>query len=152
MILTSPIFEDGGGIPVKYTCDGGGINPELQIQNVPEEARSLVLIMHDPDAPDPKAPRPDGFTHWVVWNISPRTELIKTESVPPGSTEGKNDAGNPSYAAPCPHKGTHRYVFHLYALDAALDLPADSSAEKLKKEIKKHLLAETALTGTYQRQ
>jgi len=151
MILTSPIFEDGGGIPVKYTCDGGGINPELQVQNVPEEAQSLALIMHDPDAPDPKAPRPGGFTHWVVWNINPRTELIKTESVPPGGIEGENSAGKASYAAPCPHIGRHRYVFHLYALRIALDLPAGSPVAEVKKNIEKNLITEATLTGTYQR-
>jgi Raf kinase inhibitor-like YbhB/YbcL family protein len=146
MILTSPIFENGGAIPVKYTCDGGGINPELQIQNVPSGAKSLALIMHDPDAP-----RPGGFTHWVVWNIDPETTIIKTESVPPKSIEGMNSAGNTNYVAPCPHQGTHRYIFYLYALDSAIDLPVGASLESVKKEIEKHLLAETELMGTYQR-
>lgn len=146
MILTSPIFKNGGAIPKKYTCDGGNINPELQIQNVPDKAKSLALIMHDPDAP-----MLGGFTHWVVWNIDPRTTVIKTESVSPGSIEGTNSAGTVSYAGPCPPKGTHRYIFYLYALDAVLDLPAGALAEVVRKDIEKHLLAKTELKGTYKR-
>lgn len=146
MILTSPIFENGATIPVKYTCDGGGINPELQIQNVPDEAKSLALIMHDPDAPIA-----GGFTHWVVWNINPRTTIIKTESVPSGSVEGTTSAGSAHYVAPCPHQGTHRYVFHLYALTIMLDLPSGVSVGRVKKEIEKNLIVETELMGTYKR-
>src|SRR5271157_1153410 len=106
MLLTSPSFEQGTAIPRKFTCDGGGINPELQIQNVPENTRSLTLILHDPDAPIP-----GGFTHWVVWNIDPKTVLIKEESVPPGAREGLNGARRESYAAPCPPPGhgVHNY-------------------------------------------
>ena len=147
MILTSPIFQIGAAIPKKYTCDGGGINPELQIQNVPEDAKSLALIMHDPDAP-----MLGGFTHWVVWNIDPKTTAIKTESVPPSSIEGTNSAGSPNYFPPCPHQGMHHYIFYFYALDAVLDLPEGASAEVLKKEINEHLLAKIELMGTYQRQ
>jgi hypothetical protein len=159
MILTSPVFENGATIPKKYTCDGGGINPELQVQNVPDEAKSLALIMHDPDAPSrilpdktsEGAPMPGGFTHWVVWNIDPKTTVIKTESVPPGSIEGTNSAGTVNYVGPCPPKGTHRYIFYLYALDAVLDLPTGVPAESVKKEIEKHLLAEAELMGIYKR-
>src|SRR5258708_53854 len=111
MILTSPSFNDGETIPQKFTCDGGDINPELQIQNVPEGAKSLALILHDPDAP-----MKDGFTHWIVWNIDPATTVIKQESVPPGSVEGRNDAGRNSYIGPCPRAGTHHYHFQLHAL------------------------------------
>ena len=127
MLLTSPSFEDGGMIPKKFTCDGGNINPELIIQNVPAGARSLALIMHDPDAPYPAAPRPGGFTHWVVWNIPPETTVIKQESAPPGAREGMNGAGS-GYAGPCPPppSAAHRYQFHLYALDAPIDLPETS--------------------------
>ena len=146
MILTSPLFENGAAIPRKYTCDGGGINPELQIQNVPDGAKSLALIMHDPDAP-----RPGGFIHWVVWNINPRTMVVKTESVPPESIEGMNSAGTANYVAPCPHQGTHHYIFYLYALDAMIDCPAGAAVDFVKKEIEKHLLAKTELMGTYKR-
>ena len=151
MILTSPSFENGEMIPKKFTCDGGGINPELQIQNVPAGAKSLALIVHDPDAPDPAAPRPGGFLHWTVWNIDPRTTLIKEESVPPGSVEGKNGAGETGYFNPCPRKGTHRYRFKLYALDAMLDIPDSVTLSVLEEEIRSHLLAETELVGLYSR-
>ena len=147
MLLTSPAFEDGGMIPQKYTCDGGDINPVLEIQNVPGEAQSLALILHDPDAPVA-----GGFTHWVVWNIDPGTSLIKDESVPPGSEEGMNGAGKNGYMGPCPPPGApHHYHFQLYALDAKLDLPGTATGNDLLKEIAKHKIAETELVGLYGR-
>lgn len=146
MILTSPSFEDGAAIPRKFTCDGGDINPELSIQNVPDGAQSLALIMHDPDAP-----RQGGFTHWVVWNIDPATMFIKQESVPPGSVEGKNGAGKTGYMGPCPPSGAHHYEFRLYALDAMLTLPESADKNALAGEIKKHRMDETVLTGLYAR-
>ena len=148
MILTSPSFENNAVIPRKFTCDGGDINPELQIQNVPAAAQSLALIMHDPDAPGP-----GDFTHWVVWNINPATPLIKEESVPPNATEGVNSAGKVGYLGPCPPPGhgTHHYEFRLYALDASLNLPATMKAAELEAEMKKHLLETTELVGLYER-
>jgi Raf kinase inhibitor-like YbhB/YbcL family protein len=146
MILTSPAFEHDGLIPKKYTCDGGDINPELQVQNVPAEAKSLALILHDPDAP-----MPGGFTHWVVWNISPGTTLIKDESVPPGSIEGRNGAGRIGYIGPCPPSGTHHYHFQLYALDGMLDLPATAMLADVQAEIDSHLIEKTDLVGLYAR-
>ena len=147
MILTSPSFEDGGTIPKKFTCDGGDINPELLIQNVPEDAASLAIIMHDPDAP-----REGGFTHWVAWNIAPTTTVIKEESVPPGGVEGLNGAKRSGYMGPCPPPGSpHHYEFHLYALNAMLALPESADKPALEREIKKHLIEEAALTGLYGR-
>lgn len=146
MLLISPSFEDGGYIPKKFSCEGGNINPELQIENVPENAKSLALILHDPDAPIAH-----GFTHWVVWNIAPRTALIKQESDPPGSEVGKNGAGKNAYVGPCPPSGTHHYEFHLYALDSMLDLPSSTNKTELESAIQKHLVAETMLTGLYQK-
>ena len=147
MILTSPSFKDGESIPSKFSCEGGDINPELQIQNVPEKAKSLALILHDPDAP-----REGGFTHWVVWNIAPRTTLIKEESVPPGSTEGLHGAGRPGYVGPCPPSGTHRYEFRLYALTKKLDIPETSGMKDLESAMKGIILEETKLIGLYQKQ
>jgi Raf kinase inhibitor-like YbhB/YbcL family protein len=147
MILTSPAFNDGETIPRKFTCDGGNINPELEIQNVPPAAQSLALILHDPDAPVP-----GGFTHWVMWNIAPATELIKEESIPPGSVEGNNGAGKLGYASPCPPigHGVHHYEFYLYALDvAALDLPSGAAAGELESAMKGHVIEETKLVGLY---
>jgi Raf kinase inhibitor-like YbhB/YbcL family protein len=147
MIITSPSFDDGNTIPKKFTCDGGDINPELLIQNVPAEARSLALIMHDPDAPTA-----GGFTHWTVWNIDPATTLIKDESIPSGSVEGSNDAGRVGYFGPCPPPGApHHYHFQLYALDAILDLPEAAPAAALWKEIEKHVVANAELVGLYGR-
>ncbi len=144
MLITSPSFEDGAAIPTKFTGDGGDINPELQIQNVPPEAASLALVVHDPDAPIP-----GGFYHWLVWNIDPRTMLVKEESVPPSAVEGANGAGHAGYTGPKPPSGTHRYEFHLYALDDFLDLPEGASIEELQSEIEKHKIDESVLIGTY---
>ena len=146
MIITSPAFDDNGNIPKKYTCDGGEINPELQIQNVPAGVRSLALIMHRPDAP-----MPGGFTHWVVWNIDPHTSAIKEESVPPGALEGKNSGGKIGYAGPCPPTGVHHYHFQLYALSEMLTLPSGSSASDLQKQIEQHLIEQADFVGLYSR-
>ncbi len=148
MLLTSPSFRDGADIPKKFSCEDDNINPELQIQNVPEDTRSLALIMHDPDAPIA-----GGFTHWLVWNIDPTTILIKEESVPPGAVEGSNGAGKASYVGPCPPRGhgAHHYHFKLYALDTMLDLPPTTRASGFEAAGAGHILAETELVGTYGR-
>src|SRR5258708_1061946 len=127
MILTSPSFDNNTSIPKKFTCEGGNINPELHIQNIPEEAKSLALILHDPDAPVP-----GGFTHWVVWNIAPTTAIIKQESTSPGSVEGKKGAARLGYDGPRPPSGTHHYEFRLYALDVMLDLPETAGKAELE--------------------
>jgi hypothetical protein len=148
MILTSPSFENNAAIPKKFSCEGGDINPELQIQNVSADAKSLALILHDPDAP-----LPGGFTHWVVWNIKPTTLVIKEESIPPDADEGMNGAGKVGYMGPCPPPGhgIHHYQFRLYALDALLDLPGTAKAADLEAEIEKHLIEATELVGLYER-
>jgi Raf kinase inhibitor-like YbhB/YbcL family protein len=148
MILTSPSFENDAAIPKKFTCDGGEMNPEFQIQNVPENAVTLALVMHDPDAPTAR-----GFTHWVVWNIDPKTVLIKEESVPPGAIEGLNSAHAAQYQGPCPPHGhgVHHYHFKLFALDVALDLPKTAESRELDRAMEGHILAETELVGTYER-
>lgn len=146
MILTSPIFKDGEKIPPKFTCDAGNINPELQIQNAPKGAKSFVIIMDDPDAPN------GTFVHWLAWNIDPSISVIKEESRVPGSVEGKNSAGKTGYTGPCPPPGKpHRYFFHLYALDRKLDLSADAGVSDLKHEIEEHTLNEAVLMGIYGR-
>lgn len=148
MILTSPSFEDGAKIPRKFTCDGGDINPELQIQNVPAGTQSLALIMHDPDAPIE-----GGFTHWVAWNIDPATPLIKEESVPPGACEGTNDAGKLGYMGPCPPAGhgDHHYQFRLYALDQPLELAETATIHEVQAEVDKHVIDSAELIGLYGR-
>jgi Raf kinase inhibitor-like YbhB/YbcL family protein len=148
MLITSPSFKDGEKIPIKFSCDGGDINPELQIQNVPVEARSLALIVDDPDATHGGT-----FTHWFTWNINPATQFIKEESVPPGAQEGTNDFGNISYGGPCPPKGNnpHHYHFKLYALDAMLNLSQGAGKSALEAEINKHLITKAELVGLYRR-
>src|SRR3989344_756414 len=172
MLITSPSFKAGENIPKKFACDGfdklttdgstspalneveglttgGGMNPELHIENVPVEAKSLVLIVDDPDAT-----RGGTFTHWLVWNINPSTAVIKEESVPPGAVEGVNDFGNIGYGSPCPPKGAnpHHYHFKLYALDGILKLSKGAAKDALGAEIGKHLVAKAELVGLYQRQ
>ena len=148
MLLTSPSFENNAAIPRKFSCEGGDINPELQIQNVPEGTESLALILHDPDAP-----MPGGYTHWVVWNINPATTVIKEESVPPGAMEGMNSGSKVGYVGPCPPPGhgAHHYQFRLYALDTNLDLPETTKAADLEAEIERHLIEPTELVGLYER-
>jgi Raf kinase inhibitor-like YbhB/YbcL family protein len=148
MILISPSFDNNSNIPRKFTCDGGDINPELQIQNIPPGTKSLALIMHDPDAP-----RVGGFTHWVVWNINPLISVVKEESVPPGSVEGMNGAGKTGYMGPCPPTGSaHHYHFTLFALDRVLDLDSNTKIESVQQAIKEHLLDSAELIGLYARE
>ncbi len=148
MLLTSPSFNHNEKIPPKFTCDGGNINPELHIQNVPPEAKSLALIVDDPDAVGDRT-----FTHWLIWNIDPKTEVIKQESVPPGSSEGQNGAGKVGYIGPCPPDGKpHRYFFKLYALDiVALMIEETPNNEMLEKMIGSHVIEKTEFIGIYER-
>jgi len=145
MKLTSSAFEQNQPIPKKYTCDGQDINPPLKIEDVPENTKSLVLIVDDPDAPM------GTFTHWLVWNIDPKTTLIEENSVPEGAIQGVDDFGRNSYGGPCPPFGTHHYHFKLYAIDTQLDLSPSSKKSDLEKAIEGHILDWTELIGTYQR-
>jgi Raf kinase inhibitor-like YbhB/YbcL family protein len=144
MLLTSPSFQNGGMIPTKFSCDDGGVNPELEIQNVPPSAASLALIVHDPDAP-----LAGGFAHWVVWNIDPGTTVVKEDSVPSGSVEGNNGAGKLGWTAPCPPSGTHHYHFMLYALGSRLVLPQGASDTALMAAMQGNIITQTDLVGLY---
>lgn len=160
MTLTSPSFHNQESIPQKFTCDGGDISPELQVQNVPTEAKSLALIVDDPDATGGVT-----FTHWLVWNIAASKEaslapsgrdpiiIIKEDSVPPGAVEGKNDFPKVGYGGPCPPRGSkpHRYFFKLYALSSMLNLKEGAGKAELESEIQKYLLDKTELIGLYGR-
>lgn len=147
MILTSPVFKNNESIPRKYTCDGGDINPELLIQYVPEDTKSLALIVDDPDAPG------GTFTHWTVWNINPKTTVIKEESVPPGSTEGTTSFGRVGYGGPCPPPGKpHRYFFKLYALNvASFQLETSWTKNILEDSMRDHIISQAQLIGLYGR-
>jgi Raf kinase inhibitor-like YbhB/YbcL family protein len=149
MKLTSPAFEHGGKIPSKYTCDGENINPPLTISDVPSEARSLVLIMDDPDVP--KHLRGDGmWDHWVVFNIPATIRDIK-EGKEPGGTPGIGTGGNLDYYGPCPPDREHRYFFKLYALDAELDLPEKTTKQGVERAMEGHVIAKAELMGRYER-
>jgi len=150
MVLTSPVFQEGGRIPSGYTCDGIGISPPLAWSGAPEGTKSVALIIDDPDAPR------GIFTHWVIFNI-PATDNRLSENVPPsgilsnGATQGSNSGGRIGYTSPCPPSGTHHYVFHLYALDTRLNLQAGATKQDLLIAIAGHILAEAQLTGLYSR-
>ena len=145
MKISSSAFANNSFIPSKYTCDGQDINPSLKIENVPAEAKSLVLIVDDPDAPM------GTWVHWTVWNINPETTEILENSLPKEAVEGMTDFGKPGYGGPCPPSGTHRYFFKIYALDRILALEKGSSLEKLEEEMKDHILDKAQLIGFYQR-
>jgi len=151
--LSSSAFSDGGKIPTKYTCDGDDVSPPLSIENAILGAKSLALIVDDPDAPG------GVFVHWVVWNIPSNTTSIP-ENVPytevvgslDGAKQGVNDFGKLGYRGPCPPSGPpHRYIFKLYALGTMLGLGAGASKAELEDAMNGHILDETTLTGKYGR-
>lgn len=145
MTISSPAFAPGNPIPSKYTCDGDNVNPPLLIADAPDDAESLVLIIHDPDAPA------KDWGHWLVWNINPRAKEIAEASIPTNSTEGMTDFGRPGYGGPCPPSGRHNYHFKLYALDTTLDLDETATRAELEEAMMGHTLAEAELIGTYER-
>lgn len=143
--IASKAFPHNSMIPAAHTCDGADESPPLSIRDVPEEARSLALIVDDPDAPAKT------WVHWVVWNIGAETKEIPAGSVPPGALQGRNDFGRPGWGGPCPPSGTHRYFFKLYALDALLPLPPGASKAQLEEAMKGHVLGKAELIGLYRR-
>lgn len=146
MKIESTAFKNNELIPQEYTCDGKNINPLLLISDVPENAKSLVLIVDDPDA------SAGTWVHWTVWNIDPEVTEIPENSVPEGSVEGVTDSGRPGYSGPCPPPGTHRYFFKLFALDTTLNLSPSVRAVDIEKEMEASILAEAQLVGLYSRQ
>ena len=145
MKVSSPSFSDGGYIPQKYTCDGENIFPTLEFSDVPEEAKSLAIIMDDPDAPGGR------FTHWIVWDIPANvTEIEEGEDLP--YPQGINNFGVIGYRGPCPPEGsTHRYYFRVYALDTFLNLPEGSTRGDVMDAMSGHILAKATLMGKYGR-
>ena len=149
MLLTSAAFQAEGAIPSKFTCEGQDVSPEFSWRDAPPETKTFAFVLHDPDAP-----RAGGFTHWLVYNIPANTGHIgegvpKQEKVPDLGLQGKNDSGKVGYMGPCPPSGTHRYVAHLYALDAELPLAPGASHEELSSAMEGHILAQAELAGTY---
>ena len=144
MKLTSSAFTHNGNIPSEFTCDGSNINPPLSITDVPANAKSLALIVDDPDAPV------GVWDHWIVFNINPSLNEIKQNTQPQG-TPGKNSGDRNSYQGPCPPSGTHRYFFKLYALDATLNIPEGSTKKQVESAMQNHILAKSELIGLYKR-
>ncbi len=145
MKISSPAFKHNEMIPSKFTCDGADVNPALMIEGVPAEAKTLALIVDDPDAPR------GTWVHWVVWNIDPKTKEIKENSVPAGAKQGMTDFRQKNYGGPCPPPGTHRYFFKLYALDTVLDLGTNADKAKLEAAMKGHIIGQAELIGRYGR-
>jgi len=144
MKLTSPAFEHNKEMPSEYTCDSNDLSPELNIEDIPKNAKSLVLIMDDPDAPMRT------WDHWIVFNIGPNTKTINKGEEPNG-IGGKNSWGRTGYGGPCPPSGTHRYFFKLYALDSTLSLEEGTSKNVIENAIEKHIIEKTELIGVYKR-
>lgn len=155
MKLESPAFSHEGEIPARYTCEGEDVSPPLSWSGVPEGARSLALVVDDPDAPDPRAPKTT-WVHWVLVDLPPQTrglpEGVGGEELPAGARSGRNDWQRTGYGGPCPPVGRHRYFHKLYALDVTLpDLEQPTKAE-LVQAMRGHVLAQGVLMGTYQKQ
>jgi Raf kinase inhibitor-like YbhB/YbcL family protein len=154
LTLTSEAFTAGGEIPSQYTCQGDDSSPPLQWSGVPEQARSLVLIVDDPDAPDPAAPRMT-WVHWVLYNL-PATAGglpagVSSADLPAGSEEGVNDWKRPGYGGPCPPVGRHRYFHKLYALDTRLEGLKRPTKAAVEAAMQGHIIAQTELVGHYRK-
>ncbi len=149
MEISSSAFEDGGKIPSIYTCDGKNINPPLEIKGVPTEARSLVLIMDDPDVPA-FVRKDQMWVHWIIYDIPPETRVLKENSMPPG-IQGTGTGGNQQYEGPCPPDREHRYFFKLYALKSLLKLKPGATKGQVEEAMKGHILKKAELMGRYVR-
>ena len=154
LILSSTAFSQQGSIPTRYTCEGKDISPPLSWSDVPEGTQSFSLIVDDPDAPDPKAPRMT-WVHWVLYNL-PATarelpEGITSGALPAGTKEGQNDWNRTGYGGPCPPIGRHRYFHKLYALDTVLPDLQKPTKPQLQKAMDGHVLAHAELIGTYKK-
>lgn len=139
------MFENNTKIPDKYTCEGANINPPLSILNVPQNTKSLVLIVDDPDAPAKT------WIHWTVFNIDPTVSEVPQNSVPKGGIEGMTDFGRPGYGGPCPASGVHRYFFKLYALDLIFEPSLSADKKTIEEKMKGHVLEKAEIIGLYER-
>ena len=144
MNISSPDFADGAKIPKACARLGGNQRPPLEISDVPAEAKSLVIICHDPDAPGR-----DGFYHWTVWNLPPETTEITADTLPNGAVEGITSWGRSGYGGPQPPFGTHRYQFFVYALNTVLGIPATTKPQALSAAMQLHIVDQAVLTGMF---
>ena len=154
MQITSPAFANNGSIPTKHTCEGPDVSPALAWSGAPAGTKSFALVVDDPDAPDPAAPKMT-WVHWVLYDIPAAVpglaEAVAPAALPKGTLEGVNDWKRTGYGGPCPPIGRHRYFFKLYALDAVLPDLGKPTKAKLEGAMKGHVLAEAQLMGTYQK-
>jgi Raf kinase inhibitor-like YbhB/YbcL family protein len=154
LTLTSPAFLPNGAIPSRYTCQGQDISPALEWSMAPAGTKSFALIVDDPDAPDPAAPK-QVYVHWVLYNIPATTmglaEGVNAAGLPPGTRQGKNDWGRVGYGGPCPPIGRHRYFHKLYALDVVLPDLGDVTKAALERAMAGHVVGQAELVGTYQK-
>jgi Raf kinase inhibitor-like YbhB/YbcL family protein len=151
--LVSAAFAEGGAIPRKHTCEGNDISPPLAWSGIPQAAKSLVLIVDDPDAPDPKAPKIT-WVHWVLYNLPPNSNLaegVKADAMPAGTMVGLNGWKRAGYNGPCPPVGRHRYFHKLYALDAVLPRLGRPGKAAVEAAMRDHILAQATLIGTYEK-
>ena len=144
LVVTSTSFVENGMIPAKYTCEDKNINPPLHIANIPAGTKSLALTLHDPDAP-----MKGGFTHWVIWNIDVNGDITENFK---GAIQGLNSAKKNGYMGMCPPSGTHRYNFHVYALDTKLALGKNTDKAALEKAMEGHILSGGEITGLYKKE
>ena len=154
MRISSTAFSHKAEIPAKYTCQGGNLSPPLTFADVPAGTKSLALVVDDPDAPDPAAPKMV-YVHWVLYNLPPHTtgfaEAVVAKTLPPGTLEGINDWKRTGYGGPCPPIGRHRYFHKLYALDKVLPDLKQPTKATLEAAMKGHIIAQAELVGTYQK-
>jgi Raf kinase inhibitor-like YbhB/YbcL family protein len=152
--LSSPKFANGGEIPALHTCEGKDLSPALEWRHLPRETASLVLIVDDPDAPDPKAPKMT-WVHWVLYDLPPSAtglaEAVPVSALPAGAREGVNDWRRTGYGGPCPPIGRHRYFFKLYALDVKLGDLSHPTKPAVEKAMQGHVLASAEWMGTYEK-
>jgi len=152
--VTSSAFQQGASIPSQYTCEGKDSSPPLSWSGLPNNTKSVAMIVDDPDAPDPAKPQ-RVYVHWVVYNIPAQTtslgENASKSGMPAGAVQGKNDWGKPEYGGPCPPIGRHRYFFKIYALDTTLTGLKDATKADLEKAMKGHIVDSGELMGTYQK-
>jgi len=155
LTLTSAAFADGGEIPARFTCEGADVSPDLSWIGLPAGTRSLVLIVDDPDAPDPAAPKMV-WDHWLLYNLPPDCaglpEAVPPQDLPAGTLAGRNSWGRTGYGGPCPPIGRHRYFHILYALDAELPDLGRPTRDQLLAVMQGHILARAEIVGTYRKQ
>lgn len=145
MKIESPEFTHDSVMPPKFTCDGEDSAPPLRITGVPKKAKTLALVVDDPDAPA------GTWVHWTAWNIPAEASLDLDGELPAGAVEGVTSFGNNGYGGPCPPSGTHRYFFKVYALDIELDLPSETMVDAVMAAMEGHILDKAQLVGLYER-